>query len=208
MGKYIGPSCKICRKVSSKLFLKGERCFTPKCAIEKQRPIPGASQLRRRRLTDYGIHLREKQKLRFSYGLMEKQFRAYMTNAFKSPGITGVNLLRTLERRFDNVIYLLGFADSRKQARQMVNHGHYLVNGIKTDIPSYLVKSGDTIAWRESLKNSDYYKERTDGLPKRQVPSWITLNQQDMTGTVESLPPDEELQQSIDSRLIVEFYSS
>jgi len=130
-----------------------------------------------------------------------------MTNAFKSPGITGVNLLRTLERRFDNVIYLLGFADSRKQARQMVNHGHFLINGVKTDIPSYLVKAGDHITWRESLKNSDYFKERTDGLPKRQVPSWITLNQQDMTGTVESLPPDEELQQSIDSRLIVEFYS-
>ena len=138
---------------------------------------------------------------------MEKQFRSYMTNAFKSPGITGVNLLRTLERRFDNVIYLLGFADSRKQARQMVNHGHFLINGVKTDIPSYLVKAGDHITWRESLKNSDYFKERTDGLPKRQVPSWITLNQQDMTGTVESLPPDEELQQSIDSRLIVEFYS-
>ena len=138
---------------------------------------------------------------------MEKQFRTYMTNAFKSPGITGVNLLRTLERRFDNVIYLLGFADSRKQARQMVNHGHFLINGVKTDIPSYLVKAGDHITWRESLKNSDYFKERTDGLPKRQVPSWITLNQQDMTGTVESLPPDEELQQSIDSRLIVEFYS-
>ena len=130
-----------------------------------------------------------------------------MTNAFKSPGITGVNLLRTLERRFDNVIYLLGFADSRKQARQMVNHGHFLINGVKTDIPSYLVKTGDHITWRDSLKNSDYFKERTDGLPKRQVPSWITLNQQDMTGTVESLPPDEELQQSIDSRLIVEFYS-
>ena len=130
-----------------------------------------------------------------------------MTNAFKSPGITGLNLLRTLERRFDNVIYLLGFADSRKQARQMVNHGHFLINGVKTDIPSYLVKAGDHITWRESLKNSDYFKERTDGLPKRQVPSWITLNQQDMTGTVESLPPDEELQQSIDSRLIVEFYS-
>lgn len=151
--------------------------------------------------------MREKQKARQMYGVMEKQFRAYMTNAFKSPGITGVNLLRTLERRFDNVIYLLGFADSRKQARQMVNHGHFLINGVKTDIPSYLVKAGDHITWRESLKNSDYFKERTDGLPKRQVPSWITLNQQDMTGTVESLPPDEELQQSIDSRLIVEFYS-
>ena len=207
MGRYTGPSCRLCRRSGEKLFLKGDRCFTPRCAIETRHSPPGDPSPRRRRTSDYGLHLREKQKARQMYGVMEKQFRAYMTNAFKSPGITGVNLLRTLERRFDNVIYLLGFADSRKQARQMVNHGHFLVSGIKTDIHSYLVKSGDTIAWRESLKNSDYYKERTDGLPKRQVPSWITLNQQDMTGTVESLPPDEELQQSIDSRLIVEFYS-
>jgi small subunit ribosomal protein S4 len=141
------------------------------------------------------------------YGIMEGQFRAYMADAFKTPGITGLNLLRTLERRLDNVIYMLGFADSRKQARQMVTHGHFLINGVKTDIPSYLVRTGDNIAWKESLKNGEYFKERTDGLPKRQVPTWLTLNQENMTGIVDTLPPDEELQQSIDSRLIVEFYS-
>jgi small subunit ribosomal protein S4 len=141
------------------------------------------------------------------YGIMEGQFRAYMADAFKAPGITGLNLLRTLERRLDNVIYLLGFADSRKQARQMVTHGHFLINGVKTDIPSYLVRTGDNIAWKESLKSGDYFKDRTAGLPKRQVPTWITLNQENMTGIVDTLPPDEELQQSIDSRLIVEFYS-
>ena len=141
MGRYTGPSCRLCRRSGEKLFLKGDRCFTPRCAIEKRHSPPGDPSARRRRTSDYGLHLREKQKARQMYGVMEKQFRAYMTNAFKSPGITGVNLLRTLERRFDNVIYLLGFADSRKQARQMVNHGHFLINGVKTDIPSYLVKA-------------------------------------------------------------------
>ena len=207
MGRYTGPSCRLCRRAGEKLFLKGDRCFTPRCAIEKRHSPPGDPSARRRRTSDYGLHLREKQKARQMYGIMEGQFRAYMADAFKAPGITGLNLLRTLERRLDNVIYLLGFADSRKQARQMVTHGHFLINGVKTDIPSYLVRTGDNIAWKESLKSGDYFKDRTAGLPKRQVPTWITLNQENMTGIVDALPPDEELQQSIDSRLIVEFYS-
>lgn len=207
MGRYTGPSCRLCRRAGEKLFLKGDRCFTPRCAIEKRHSPPGDPSTRRRRTSDYGLHLREKQKARQMYGIMEGQFRAYMAEAFKAPGITGLNLLRTLERRLDNVIYVLGFADSRKQARQMVTHGHFLINGVKTDIPSYLVRTGDNVAWKESLKNGDYFKERTDGLPKRQVPTWLTLNQENMTGIVDTLPPDEELQQSIDSRLIVEFYS-
>jgi small subunit ribosomal protein S4 len=207
MGRYTGPSCRLCRRAGEKLFLKGDRCFTPRCAIEKRHSPPGDPSARRRRTSDYGLHLREKQKARQMYGIMEGQFRAYMADAFKAPGITGLNLLRTLERRLDNVIYLLGFADSRKQARQMVTHGHFLINGVKTDIPSYLVRTGDNIAWKESLKSGDYFKDRTAGLPKRQVPTWITLNQENMTGIVDTLPPDEELQQSIDSRLIVEFYS-
>ncbi|MEC9309829.1 MAG: 30S ribosomal protein S4 [Chloroflexota bacterium] len=207
MGRYTGPSCRLCRRAGEKLFLKGDRCFTPRCAIEKRHSPPGDPSTRRRRTSDYGLHLREKQKARQMYGIMEGQFRAYMADAFKTPGITGLNLLRTLERRLDNVIYMLGFADSRKQARQMVTHGHFLINGVKTDIPSYLVRTGDNIAWKESLKNGDYFKGRTDGLPKRQVPTWLTLNQENMTGIVDTLPADEELQQSIDSRLIVEFYS-
>tara|TARA_B100000315_G_scaffold256851_1_gene303883 strand:+ start:620 stop:1015 length:396 start_codon:yes stop_codon:yes gene_type:complete len=130
-----------------------------------------------------------------------------MVEAFNAPGVTGLNLLRSLERRFDNVIFLLGFADSRKQARQIVLHGHFQINGTKTDIPSYQVRVGDAIAWKESLKATDFFKERTAGVPKRPVPAWLDLNQSEMSGRVMSLPADEDLQQTIDSRLIVEFYS-
>jgi small subunit ribosomal protein S4 len=207
MGRYTGPSCRQCRRAGEKLFLKGDRCFTPRCAIERRHAPPGDQSTRRRRPSDYGLHLREKQKARQMYGVMEGQFRRYMAEAFETPGITGVHLLRTLERRLDNVIYLLGFADSRKQARQMVNHGHFLVNGRKTDIPSYLVRAGDAIAWREPVKRTDFFKERTEGIPKRPIPSWLSLNHDDMTGQVVTLPADEDLQQAINSRLIVEFYS-
>ena len=142
MGRYTGPSCRLCRRAGEKLFLKGDRCFTPRCAVEKRHAPPGNRSTRRRRTSDYGLHLREKQKARQMYGVMEGQFRHYMANAFETPGITGLNLLRTLERRLDNVVFQLGFADSRKQARQIVTHGHMTVNGVKTDIPSYLVPSG------------------------------------------------------------------
>lgn len=207
MGRYTGPSCRLCRRAGEKLFLKGDRCFTPRCAVEKRHSPPGNRSTRRRRTSDYGLHLREKQKARQMYGVMEGQFRHYMSEAFNTPGITGLNLLRTLERRLDNVVFLLGFADSRKQARQMVNHGHFRVNSVKTDIPSYLVNVNDVIAWKESLKSTDFYRDRTDGIPKRPLPSWLTLDQADMVGQVMSMPPDEDLQQAIDSRLIVEFYS-
>jgi small subunit ribosomal protein S4 len=130
-----------------------------------------------------------------------------MAEAFKMPGITGLNLLRSLERRLDNVIFLLGFADSRKQARQMVMHGHFQINGTKTDIPSYQARVGDIITWKDSVKRTDFYKERTDGIPKRLVPAWLDLEQSEMSGRVMSLPADEDLSQNIDSRLIVEFYS-
>ena len=151
--------------------------------------------------------MREKQKARQIYGVMEGQFRRYMTDAFNNPGITGLNLLRTLERRLDNIVYLFGFSDSRKQARQMVRHGHFLVNGVKTNIPSFLVKAGDSIAWKPSSKNSDFFRERTDGIPKRPIPSWLSLDINEMVGEVVALPADEDLSQTINSRLIVEFYS-
>ncbi|HZA22499.1 MAG TPA: 30S ribosomal protein S4 [Dehalococcoidia bacterium] len=207
MGRYTGPSCRLCRRAGEKLFLKGDRCFTPRCAVERRHAPPGDQSNRRRRPTDYGLHLREKQKARQMYGVMEGQFRRYMADAFENPGITGLHLLRTLERRLDNVIYLLGFADSRKQARQMVNHGHFHVNGSKTDIPSYLVQVGDVISWKESLKQTDFFKERTEGIPKRPIPTWLSLNQDNMTGQVVTMPADEDLRQAINSRLIVEFYS-
>ncbi|PKB64071.1 MAG: 30S ribosomal protein S4 [SAR202 cluster bacterium Io17-Chloro-G2] len=207
MGRYTGPSCRLCRRAGEKLFLKGDRCFTPRCAVEKRRNPPGNVSRRRRRPSDYGVHLLEKQKAKYIYGVLESQFRRYMTEAFNTPGVTGLNLLRTLERRLDNVIFLLGFADSRKQARQMVLHGHFKVNGVKTDIPSYLVKEGNQIGWKESDKATDYYKERTDGLPKKPVPAWLMLDTTEMSGQVISMPADEDLKQTIDSRLIVEFYS-
>ena len=197
----------MCRRAGEKLFLKGDRCFTPRCAFERRRTPPGDQSRRRRRPSEYGVHLLEKQKAKYIYGVLESQFRRYMTEAFNAPGITGMNLLRSLERRFDNLIFLLGFADSRKQARQFVRHGHFLVNGARNDIPSYQVRVGDTIAWKESVKTTDFFKERTDGIPKRPVPAWLNLDQSDMSGRVNSLPADEDLQQSINSRLIVEFYS-
>ena len=207
MGKYIGPSCRLCRRAGEKLFLKGDRCFTPRCAVERRHNPPGDISNRRRRPTDYALHLREKQKARQMYGVMESQFRKYMTAAFNSPGVSGSNLLRTLERRLDNVVFRLSFADSRKQARQFVGHGHFLVNGVKTDIPSFQVRVGDLIGWKESIKSTDFYKDRIEGVPKRPVPGWLTLNQDDMAGQVTSLPADEDLQETINSRLIVEFYS-
>ena len=138
---------------------------------------------------------------------MEGQFRRYMTEAFNTPGVTGMNLLRTLERRLDNVVFQLGFADSRKQARQSVLHSHFRVDGVKTDVPSYQVKPGQVISWKPSIKTTDFYAGRIDGVPKRPVPAWLTLDSGDMVGTVVSLPADEDLQAIVDSRLIVEFYS-
>ena len=207
MGRYTGPSCRLCRRSGEKLFLKGDKCFTPRCAFEKRRNPPGDVSRRRRRPTDYAVHLREKQKAKYIYGVMEGQFRRYMTEAFNTPGVTGMNLLRTLERRLDNVVFQLGFADSRKQGRQSVLHGHFRVNGVKTDVPSYQVKPGDTLAWKETLKGTDFYAGRIDGVPKRPIPAWLTLDSGDMVGTVVSLPADEDLQAIVDSRLIVEFYS-
>ena len=207
MARYTGPSCRLCRRAGEKLFLKGDRCFTPRCAVERRHNPPGDISNRRRRPTDYAVHLREKQKARQMYGVMEGQFRKYMTAAFNTPGVSGLNLLRSLERRLDNVVFLLNFADSRKQARQFVNHGHFTVNGMKTDIPSYQVRIGDVIGWKETTKSSDFYKDRTDGLPKRLIPGWLAFNQDNMSGQITSLPADEDLQESINSRLIVEFYS-
>ena len=207
MGRYTGPSCRLCRRSGEKLFLKGDKCFTPRCAFEKRRNPPGDVSRRRRRPTDYAVHLREKQKAKYIYGVMEGQFRRYMTTAFNTPGVTGINLLRTLERRLDNVVFQLGFADSRKQARQSVMHGHFRVNGVKTDVPSFQVSPGDVLSWKESIKTTDFYAARIDGVPKRPVPAWLSLDSGEMVGTVVSLPSDEDLQAIVDSRLIVEFYS-
>ena len=207
MARYTGPACRLCRRAGEKLFLKGDRCFTPRCAFEKRRNPPGDVARRRRRPSDYGVHLLEKQKAKYIYGVLESQFRKYMDEAFNTPGITGMNLLRSLERRLDNVVFLLGFADSRKQARQLVLHGHLRINNRKTDVPSYSVKPGDVISWKESDKTTDFYTSRTTGIPKRPLPAWLTLDINEMSGRIVTLPADEDLHTVLDSRLIVEFYS-
>ena len=207
MARYTGPACRLCRRVGEKLFLKGERCYTPKCAVDRRRTPPGDRSMRRRRVSDHGIKLREKQKARFMYGVLEAQFSKYMDRAFRQAESTGQNLIRQLETRLDNVTYRLGFADSRRQARQLVLHGHLTVSDHKTDIPSYSVRPGDVIEWKESRKDSEYAKLMSADLPKRPVPAWLELDVQNLKATVRRLPSDEELDTSIDTRLIVEYYS-
>ncbi len=207
MGRYAGPVCRLCRRTGEKLFLKGDRCFTPRCAVERRRAPPGNQSNRRRRVSDWGTQLREKQKARYIYGIMESQFRKYMEQAFKKPGVTGQYLLELLERRLDNAVFRLGFAESRRQARQLVLHGHFTVNSRKTNIPSYLMRPGDVIAWKESHKQRDFFKALTGDIPKRPVPQWLTLDTEAMTGRVSNLPTEEDLESAIDTRLIVEFYS-
>ena len=207
MGRYTGPVCRLCRQVTEKLFLKGERCYSPRCAVERRRTPPGSRGLRHRRLSDHGIQLREKQKARYIYGVMEKQFRSYMSQAFRSPGITGQYLLQMLERRLDNTVFRLGFAESRNQARQLVQHGHFQVNGRKTDIPSYIFKQGDVIGWKPAHKEKDFFKVLTEDIPRRPVPEWLQLDTEHMTGTVAGLPTESDVMATIESRLIVEYYS-
>ena len=207
MARYTGPACRLCRRVGEKLFLKGERCYTPKCAVDRRRTLPGDRSMRRRRISDHGIQLREKQKARFMYGIMEAQFSKYVDKAFRQAESTGQNLIRQLETRLDNVTYRLGFADSRRQARQLVLHGHLTVSERKTDIPSYTVRPGDVIEWKESRKDSEYAKLMSADLPKRPVPAWLELDVQNLKATVRRLPSDEELDTTIDTRLIVEYYS-
>jgi small subunit ribosomal protein S4 len=208
MARYTDPVCRQCRRIGEKLFLKGERCFTPKCAIEKRRRPPGNTTPRRRRSSDWALQLREKQKARFTYGVLERQFRNYFDMARERSGITGDVLLQLLETRLDNVVYRLAFAESRRQARQLVNHGHFTVNGRRMDIPSYLVKEGDVVEWK-AVNDSvpEFIQTLTDGLPKRPVPIWLRLDTSNLKGEVASMPDLSDIETGIDSRLIVEFYS-
>ncbi len=209
MARYTGPHCRLCRRSGDKLFLKGNRCFTPKCAMEKRSKPPGQQQSskRRQRLSDRGIQLREKQKARYTYGMLERQFKKFFQQATEQPGITAENLLVRLERRLDNIVYRLGFADSRSQARQLVRHGHILVNGRKTNIPSYLVKEGDKIGWREGSTKSEYYKQLAQAIGSKSVPNWLSLDAQSMAGQILSLPTPEEVDSKFDGTSVVEYYS-
>jgi len=207
MGRYIEAVCRLCRRNDEKLFLKGTKCLT-KCTLDKRPKVPGQRWSKRRpKLSDRGLQLREKQKARYTYGLLEKQFRRFFKMAEKQGGITGDNLIVLLERRLDNVVYRLGFADSRAQARQLVRHGHILVNGHKTNIPSYLVNEADKISWREGSTKTEYYKQLVQTIPSKLVPSWLNLDKQTLVGQVLSLPTPGDIEAKFDGKVIVEYYS-
>jgi small subunit ribosomal protein S4 len=208
MARYTGAVCRLCRRSGEKLFLKGSRCYTPKCEIDKRNKPPGqGAGRRRRRISDRGLQLREKQKARYSYGTLERQFRKTFAMAEKQAGITGENLLVLLERRLDNVIYRLGFADSRQQARQLVRHGHITVNGRKTNVPSYLVKEGDTISWREGSRKTEYYKTLAESIEGKTVLNWLTLDRQTLVGQVLTMPTPEQIGATFDAKVVTEYYS-
>lgn len=211
MAKYTGPACKLCRREGEKLFLKGSRCFSPKCAFEKRAFIPGehgrTRQGRTDRESDYARQLRAKQRARRVYGMMERPFRRYYQIALRSRGLSGLNLLRTLESRLDNVVYRLGFAENRAQARQLVNHGHFTLNGRRADIPSMLVKPGDTVAVKENSLKLTYFKELADLAEKRLCPVWMDRDVKTLSGRVLRLPERSEIEGSLNEQLIVEYYS-
>jgi len=211
MARYIGPSCKQCRREGVKLYLKGDKCYTEKCPFEGRAYPPGqhgkGTTFRRRKLTDYAMQLREKQKARRIYGVLERQFRRYFHEAQRRPGLTGENLLAVLESRLDNVVYRLGLADSRAQARQLVMHGHFTVNGRKTNIPSFLVRPNDVVGVRPESRRAKYFKERRDLLGKREVPAWLSFDEETLDGRVLVLPTRQEIDAPVQEQLIVEFYS-
>jgi small subunit ribosomal protein S4 len=206
MANYHGPVCRFCRREGAKLYLKGERCYTPKCAIERRAVPPGIhGQARRRKTSDYGLQLRAKQKARRTYGLLEKQFRNYFDMAQSEPGVTGLNLLRHLELRLDNVVYRLGLGSSRKQARQLVSHRHFEVNGRAVNVPSFRLKPGDVIKVRDAQDAA--IQTAIEGSRVRPAPSWVSFNEDELTGRVLALPERGEMEMGVEEQLIVEFYS-
>ena len=208
MARYTGPVCRLCRREGLKLFLKGERCYTGKCAVDRRPQLPGQhGQARAKKPTEYGLQLREKQKARRMYGVMENQFRSYFDQAVRKKGMAGENLLILLERRLDNVVFHLGFASSRPEARQLVNHGHFTINGKKVNIASYSVRVGETVAVKEGSKSSPRVKQLLENLGSRTVPGWLSLDANTAAGTVVALPTREDIQIPIQEHLIVEKYS-
>ena len=205
MARYTDEQCRICRREGQKLFLKGTRCFTDKCSIARRNYAPGQHGQKRAKLSEYGTQLREKQKTKSYYGVGEKQFRGYFEMASNKKGVTGENLLQILESRLDNVVYRLGFGTSRAQARQLVNHGQFEVNGQKVDIPSYLVKAGDVITVRENKKDNITIKANVENA--RPVPAWLELNNETLSGKVVRLASREDVDIAIEEHLIVELYS-
>ncbi len=207
MARYTGPACKLCRREGVKLFLKGERCTTGKCALDRRHSAPGQHGAANKKVREYGMHLREKQKTRRYYGVLEKQFVNLYEEAERFEGMTGENLLRLLECRLDNVVYRMGMAESHKEARQLVRHGHFTVNGKKVDIPSYTVKAGDVVALANGSRSSEKFKGLIEGLEKVTFPKWLEVNKEAVSAKVLSLPAREEIDVDFNEQLIVEFYS-
>ncbi len=207
MARYTGPQCRLCRRETEKLFLKGDRCFTEKCAVERRQYPPGQHGQRRGKLSDYGVQMREKQKVRNSYGLLEKQFRKYFEKAERKQGVTGEVLLQFLETRMDNVIYRMGFAPNRNSARQLVRHGHFLVNGRGVSIPSYHVRAGDMVEVRQPSRDLDMIKDSIARAEQRGIPSWVEMDFQNFKGKVIQVPTREDIQLTAQEQLIVELYS-
>jgi len=206
MARYTDARCRLCRRLGEKLYLKGEKCFT-KCTFDKRPYPPGPRQTRRRKISDRGLQWREKQKARAVYGVLESQFRKYYEDAVRRPGVTGETLLRTLELRMDNVVYRLGFADSRQQARQLVSHGLLAVNTRKTTIPSRIVRVGDTVTWTSRGSKSEYFKLVSETAESKSVPSWLVRDVSQMSGRVEQLPEIDEIGAKFNAATIVEYYS-
>jgi len=208
LARYTGALCRQCRREKLKLFLKGDRCYSDKCAFERRSFAPGQhGQARMRKMSDYAIQLREKQKVRRMYGMLEGPFHKYFVQADRAKGVTGENLLMLLERRLDNVIYRLGFSSSRNQARQMVRHNHFLVNGKSVNIPSFFVSVNDVISLKEGSKKVEIITDSLNAVARRGVPSWLVLDQENFKGTVQALPNREEITMPIQENLIVELYS-
>ncbi len=207
MARYTAAQCRLCRRETEKLFLKGDRCLTEKCAVERRQYPPGQHGQRRGKLSDYGVQLREKQKVRNTYSVLERQFRKYFQKAERKKGVTGEVLLQLLETRLDNVVYRMGFAPNRNSARQLVGHRHFLVNGRSVSIPSYNVRVGDTVEVRESSRGMDMIKDSIARAEQRGVPAWVELDFQNFRGKVAQIPTREEIQLTAQEQLIVELYS-
>lgn len=207
MARYIGSVCRLCRRENDKLFLKGERCYTEKCAIERRTYPPGQHGQGRTKFSEYGSQLREKQKVRRIYGMLERQFRRYFSEADRKKGVTGTQLLQLLESRLDNVVYRMGFSNSRSEARQLVLHGHFLVNGKKVTIPSYIVKAGQSVSVREQSRKVERINQALEAVARRGVPAWIQLSKDDYSGIYANQPTREDMSMPINEQLIVELYS-
>jgi small subunit ribosomal protein S4 len=207
MARYTESVCRLCRREGAKLFLKGTRCYTKKCSFERRPTPPGQHGVRRRKMGDFGIQLREKQKVRRVYGVLERQFRNYYRVAESQTGVTGEALLQSLETRLDNVVFRLGFASSRAQARQLVNHGHFAVNGVPSNIASYALKPGDRVEVRESRRGREAFKVVKETLRSHTAPDWLSLDAAKLSGTIVSMPRRDQMPLDLSEQLVVEYYS-